>query len=112
MTTTTQQLILDRITARVEADDGVMLVHDREWANIGTLRTLDANTLTQIAAVTYDFQSGYCHFGPGPNRVAAHWYGQSAEGKSSWVYGSIPELVAVVTTHLTAKEPNAAPTDT
>lgn len=100
--TTSQQLILGRITAAIEADNSVVLVHDPEHANTGTLRTLDANTLVQIAAATYDFQRSYCNFGPVTNRVAAHWYGQSAEGKAAWVKGTIPDLVAAVVAHLRA----------
>ena len=101
-----QQLILDRIAATIDATEGITLISDREYANTGTLRTIDTASLHQIAAVSYDFQNGYCHFGPVTDRVAAHWYGQSAEGKASWVKGSIPDLVAAVVTHLTTIEGN------
>lgn len=95
MTTSMQSLILDRITAAVAAHDGVLLAHDRHYANTGTLRTLDADTLASIAACTYDFQSHYVTFGPMDRRVASHWYdGASGTAKS------IPELIDQVTTHL------------
>jgi hypothetical protein len=99
-----QTLILDRIKEAVEADGKVLLVCDSQYANTGTLRSLDKATLHQIAAVDYDFQQGYCHFGPSAARVAAHWYGRAAkEGEANWVCGSIPELVNSVVAHLTTE---------
>lgn len=98
-----QQLILDQIAAAVGTHDGVMLIHDPHWANTGTLRVLDRETLTQIGATTYDFEQNYVHFGPVTDRVAALWYGQSSEGNCSWVKGSIPELVEAVVAHLLNK---------
>ena len=95
-----QSLILGRISDAIERHPEVMLIHDGGWANTGTLRVLNRATLRQIGAVTYDFQHNYCHFGPVTSRVAALWYGQSAEGKTSWVCGSIPELVDRVVAHL------------
>jgi hypothetical protein len=94
-----QQLILERIAAAVEAT-GLTLICDAQYANTGTLRALDAD-LNQIASVEYDFQERYCHFGQMSNYVAALWYGQSAEGKASYVCGSIPELVNTVVNHFT-----------
>lgn len=98
-----QQLILDRIAVAIaEHDEGITLIRDADYANVGTLRTLDAD-LNQIASVIYNFQTDYCHFGPMSNYVAALWYGRSAEGKAAWVCGSIPELVNTVVNHLTTK---------
>lgn len=99
-----QTMILKAIATAVEAHDGVMLIDDTDWANTGTLRTVKRDTLDQIAAVSYNFQSDYCHFGPTNARVAALWYGQSAEGKAAWVCGSISELVAAVGNYLLGKE--------
>ena len=100
-----QELILSRITTAVEAVENVLLIHDREYGNTGVLRALDTVTLDQIAAVSYDFQSGYCHFGPSSNRVAALWYGQPRkETSASWVCGDIAELVNTVVNHLTTRK--------
>jgi hypothetical protein len=95
----TQSLILDAITAAVEKR-GLTLANDGQWANNGTLRVYD-KALNQVGAVSYDFQNNYVHFGPVSNRLAALWYGQSAEGKADWVVGSIPELVDRVVNHIT-----------
>ena len=90
-----QQLILERIEQRI--GETLILVNDRQYANTGTLRSLHPTTLEQIASVKYAFQDDYCKFG---NSVASYWYGQSAEGKASWVVDSIPELVDRVVAHL------------
>ena len=95
-----QDLILERIADAIGADDNLVLIHDREYGNMGVLRTLDSKTLRQIAAVSYDFQRGYCSFGSFGNRLASLWYGQSAEGKAAWVKDSIPDLVDAVVRHL------------
>ena len=100
MTTTSQTLILDRITTAIEANEGITLINDRQYANTGTLRTLDAD-LNQIAAVEYEFNDGYCNFGKMSRRVASLWYGMTdTTGKAAWVTGNIPDLVAAVTEHL------------
>jgi hypothetical protein len=84
--------------------DGITLIRDPEYANTGTLRTLD-RSLRQLGSVTYDFQQNYCHFGPMSNRVAALWYDQpNVNGKAGWVCGSIPDLVDTVVEHLLKDE--------
>lgn len=95
----TQELILGNIERAIAVRNDVILVNDRQYGNTGTLRTYDA-AMNHIASLTYEFQRDYCHFGPTAQRVAALWYGQSAEGMAPWVKGSIPELVATVTEHL------------
>ena len=96
---TSQELILARIADAVAGDANLTLIHDREYANTGTLRTLDTATLAQVGAVCYDFQQNSCHFGPQGNRVAALRYGMPATSKG-WVKGSIPEVVDAVVAHL------------
>ena len=99
-----QQLILDRIAAAIGADQNIVLIRDAQYSNTGTLRTLDRNTLRQIAAVSYNFQQGYCHFGPVTGYVAAHWYGKPKSAtNAAWVQGSIPDLVTTVVTYLTTE---------
>lgn len=94
---TTQQLVQEAIERAVHARRPTLtLIDDRQRANTGTLRTYDAD-LTLVGSVTYDFQHGYCHFGPAADRVAAHWYGQTdMTGKAAWGKGSLAELVAAV----------------
>jgi hypothetical protein len=99
MSMDSQGLILTAIEKAISRIDGITLIRDPEYANTGTLRTLD-RSLRQIGAVNYDFQQGYCMFRYARKPVASHWYGQSAEGKASWVAGSIPDLVEVVVEHL------------
>ena len=96
-----QQLILDRITAAIEARDGVLLIEDRQYANTGTLRTVNAETLEQIAYVTYGFYQGYCDFGPMTDRVASLDYDSPSRGTAPWVQRSVPDLVDAVVAHLT-----------
>jgi hypothetical protein len=97
---TSQQLILDAIATAVGRIDGITLIRDPEYANTGTLRTLD-RSLRQIGAVTYDFQQNHCSFGPMGSRVASLWYDQpNVSGKADWVVGSIPDLVDTVVEHL------------
>ena len=104
-----QQLILDRIATAIAADERIVLIRDGQYVNTGTLRTLDADTLTQIAAVDYDFQQDNCHFTASPfnrsnpNRVASHWYGQPEFGSAPWVQRTIPALVDTVVTYLTTE---------
>lgn len=101
-----QELILQAIAKAVEADENVTLLDDRTYGNTGTLRTVRRATLDHVASVSYDFQSGYCHFGPTTNRVAALWYGQpKKEGQTAWVKGSIAELVDTVVAHLLGGKP-------
>lgn len=95
-----QQLILGRIAAAFPDDGDILLIRDTEYINTGTLRTLDADTLHQIASVSYSFQGYACHFGPMTERVAALWYDAPHSGTASWVKRSIPELVDAVVTHL------------
>lgn len=97
-----QQLILDRIAGSLDPLS-ITLLHDADWSNSGTLRTLDAGTLAQIARIDYNFQPGYCHFRkPNSEVVAALWYEQSdVTGKADWVRGSIPDLVDAVVAYLT-----------
>jgi len=96
-----QQLILDRIATAVGCppNSRILLLNDGQYGNTGTLRTLDSDTLAQIAAVDYEFSQTGCNFGPFGKRVAAHRYGQPATS-AAWVYGSIPELVDAVAAHL------------
>lgn len=99
----TQDLILDRITELVEAQ-GFTVTNDRQFANTGVLRSLDRLTLTQVASVPYNFQTGYVHFGSNPNYVAALWFNQPRRpGTAEWVCESIPELINTVVAHLTMK---------
>ena len=95
-----QQLILDRIAAAFPEDGDILLIRDTEYINTGTLRTLDADTLHQIASVSYNFKKYVCHFGPVKERVATLWYDDPHTGTASWVKRSIPELVDTVVTHL------------
>lgn len=95
-----QEMILHAIATKIAAREDVVLIDDRQWANTGVLRTVTRDTLDHIASLSYDFQSGYCNFGPISNRVASLWYGKSTEGKRSYVKGSISELVATVVAHL------------
>lgn len=95
-----QQVILDRIAAMIVLHDGITLIDDRQYANTGTLRTLDAD-LNQVAAVTYEFQRNSCHFGGVNDRVAALWYDNPHAGTAAWVQRSIPDLVTAVVAHLT-----------
>ncbi len=92
---TSQELILTRIEAAIGND--LVFVNDRQYANTGTLRTLNAETLEQVAAVRYDFQDGDCRFGPSSEPVAALWYDEPrSDCHAPWVCGSIPELVNTV----------------
>lgn len=98
-----QQLILDRIQAGIDAKGGLVLANDAQYANRGHLRVYDAATLAQVGSAPYDFQQTYCSFGPMSNRIASHWYGEhDVAGKAAWVKGSIPDLVDAIVAHLTA----------
>lgn len=99
-----QDLILERIIKTLEGDHELLVANDRQYRNGGTLRTLNPNSLEQVAALSYDFQDNYCNFGPGNHPVAAHWYGQSDEGKADWVCGSIPELINSVVAELSTRK--------
>jgi hypothetical protein len=107
VTASTQQLVLDRVESGIEARTDVVLTHDRHYANTGTLRTLDAETLEQIAALGYDFQPGYCHFRlPGTaTTIACHWYGQPrSPGAGPAMCGSLAELSTAVINYLTERK--------
>ena len=95
----TQDLILGRIAAAFPTDGPILLIRDPQYSNTGTLRTLNAETLKQIASVSYAFQDGYCNFGPMASRVAAMWY-DTDTGSAPWCAKSIPDLVARVVAHL------------
>lgn len=97
-----QDLILDRIAQRIAERKGVLLINDVKYSNVGTLRTIDENTLAHLGSVTYDFQDYAVHFGPVTDRVAAHWY-DDRSGSAPWVKRSIAELIDAVVNHLLRK---------
>lgn len=99
-----QTLILDRIASAIGADQSIVLIRDPQYSNTGTLRTLDRDTLVQIAAVHYDFQRSYCNFKVGIDYVATHSYGQARTAtNAAFVQGSIPDLVTAVVSYLTER---------
>jgi hypothetical protein len=98
-----QQLILERIADKIADDESIILITDRGYSNTGMLRTLDSDSLQQIASVSYNFQSGYVNFGGMSNYVASLSYDSPSAGAASWVKRSIPELVDAVVAHLTKR---------
>lgn len=99
--TSTQDLIKSRIVAAFEDDRcPFLLLDDRQYANAGVLRTVNATTLDHVAEVGYGFQDGYCIFKNKNENVASLWYGRATPGSAK----SIPELIDQVVAHLKGED--------
>lgn len=102
-----QTLILDRLTDRLTAAGATFTV-DFKYANTGTVRVLDPDTLAAAAQLDFDFQDRRCSFDVDyRTTIACHWYGQArTETQIPAVKSSPGEVVDTVVAYLT--QPGAA----
>jgi len=61
MSTTTQEMVLDRIEALLK-DQRYDLINNSEYGNTGRLQAVRPGALGSDVSVSYDFENGYCWF--------------------------------------------------
>jgi hypothetical protein len=81
---TTQTIVLERL-AELLAGPGRLVATDFDYANVGRISVLDADTLDVLAIVGFDFQTGYFTLrGYDPERPERQtWVASTAGGRRS-----------------------------